>query len=193
MKQKEFDLRGDELGLLREAWQAHKQRVSELPGLGDEKLQQLFADYCKEHSEVPPLTTRRSQRWQQVLTALFCLAAAVCCAVRCVRMWDDVPFRLLLGVAAVGCLLCAVWSVQPHLWFLFGLKQREQFETLCADGRLSPVGYALRSVFPLGVAAFAILGIGTYMPIGDGYSMATVSYNRLAAIENVNYIITHLV
>ena len=193
MKQKELENQGDELALLREAWQAHTQRVSELPKLDDETLEQLFADFCENHDEVPPLTARRSQRWQQVLTAVVCLAAAVCCAVGCVRMWDDVPFRLLLGVAAVGVLLCVWWSVNPHNWFLYNLHWHESLETACADGRPTTVGYAIRSVLPLGATAFAILCVATQMPIGDGYHITATHLDRLVAVANVTNIIALMV
>ena len=45
MKQ-EFEPQNDELAKLRLAWQEHKRRVHDLPGLSDEELEQLYADYC---------------------------------------------------------------------------------------------------------------------------------------------------
>ena len=192
MKQKEFKHEGDELELLREAWQAQEQRVRELPGLDDEELKQLFADFRKEYGEVPPLTARRSQRWQQVLTAVACLVAAGCCAVACARMWDDMPYRLLLGVTATGSALCAVWCVYPYSWILFRQYRRERFETARVGKRPSPAGYAIRCVLPLAATAFAIICIATLTPVGDGYHIAMLQPGRLGAVANVTTMITHL-
>lgn len=192
MKETDFEQQFDELAQLREAWQEHKRHVGDLPGLSDEALQRLFADYCRQHGGALPPTRRRTLVWQQVLSAVVCLAAAVCCAVVCVRMWDDLPYRLLLGVVAAGSLLSAVWCVCPHYWLLFRCYRRERLETAYADGRPPHVGYAVRSLLPLGVVAFVILAIAARVPIGDGYNMATASFSRLGAVDNITLLLSHL-
>ena len=192
MKEREFEQQFDELVLLRKAWQEHKQHVRELPGLGDEALQRLYADYCRQHGEALPSTHRHTLVWQQVLSAVVCLAAAACSVVVCVRLWDDLPYRLLLAVVAAGSLLSAVWCVWPHYWLLFRCYRRERLETAYSDGRPPYVGYTVRSLLPLGAVAFVILTIATQVPIGDGYSMTVASLSRQGAVDNVTLLISHM-
>lgn len=191
MKQ-EFEPQNDELAKLRLAWQEHKRRVHDLPGLSDEELEQLYADYCERHGEVGPLEKHRVPAWQQVVSAVVCLAAAGYCTAGCVRMWGDWPCRLLLWLVAFGSLICAIWSIFPHLWTLSHLYRQERFEATCADGRLSYYGPALRSIMPLGVSAFIIFLLTTQMTVGDGYYIATLRPDRLAAVGFVTDLLYHM-
>lgn len=182
----------DILEQMRQVWQEQARHSEQMPGLSDEMLEEVFANCEREREKMPPLSGGGVRlTWAQALAAAVCLSAAVCGAAVCARMWDDVPLRILLCAVAGVSLLFAVRSVAPRLSFLYRCRCRESLDTIAADGSLPAAGYVLRGALYAGVTSFAILVMVTSLPIGDGYHIAMVASDRLGAVEDITYLITH--
>ena len=170
--------------MLRLAKQTRQRQLEQLPMLTDERLARLYDGWCRNHVEVPPVKEPRHRlAWQQVLSALVCLAATGGCMVYLYGS-DDVPMRILMVVlAALGTLL-AVWSLFPRLSSLFPLYVEE-----CADEELAYADMGMKRCAPIGVTLLLVLLFVFRQPVGDGYLIALVDGIRIEAVGDITYML----
>ena len=186
---KELNDPQDILSMLRLARQAHEERVRQLPGLSDEQLEELFAEFCREHHPLEPLKKRANPiAWTQVLPALMCLGIAVLGGVVCRQVWDDRALRTMVLALSALSLFLVLHCLRPQTSSLF---RRYSIEAI--NDRQPPAAtFGLKRVLPFCAILLLTFGLVSTLTVGDGYHITAQGNLRLASINNINSIITHL-